>query len=657
LKIISVLHFPEFGGPHNQMLRLTAPLAERGVDSLAVLPEGAGAERLRAGHVPIEIIELGRVRAVRDLRVQALMIARFPRDLWALVQLFRREQPDVVILSGLMNPHGAIAARLLGIPVLWQLLDTRPPMPLRRIMMRPIRWLSDALMPVGHRVAEAHPGSETFGDRMVIFYPPVDTQTFRPRPGSDRPLRADLGITPDAPVVGVIGNINPQKGHEHFAAAAAIVHQAIPNAKFVIAGHIYPNHRAYYDSLLARATAGGLVPGEDIFYLGPRDDIPEVLASIDVLALASVPNSEGTPTVILEAMACGLPVVATDVGAVREVVADGETGYVVPALQPASMAACLQTLLTDPDRSAAFGQAARQRVEQEFSLEACVNAHLRAFAMARAHRGRHSHEDSPPSMTPPPAPDAPRLASIKRLGRKAAHVAPLVARNPRLLPLMRQGVHPEHYTRLNGAWLQQGNFRTVLDIGANTGQFALTVRAMLPDATIYAFEPQDECYLALQESFAGLPRLHAMRTAVGDEDGEITFHRNAFSQSSSVLEMSDLHKETFPWATTSQDITVPIHRLDSLRGQVTIEPALLVKIDVQGYEDRVLRGGAEVIRQAAAVLIETSFAPLYTGEASFAGVYAQMTGLGFRFAGNLDQVANPATSLPLYADALFVREP
>lgn len=386
IQIVSVLHFPEFSGPHNQMLRLAGPLTERGVESLAVLPEGAGAERLRASGVSVEIIDLGRVRAVKDLRVHAKMVARFPLDIWQLIRLFRREKPQVVQLSGLMNPHAAIAARLLGIPVMWQLLDTRPPMLLRKIMMRPIGWLSDSLMPVGYNVAVAHPGAESFGDRMVIFYPPVDMEAFQPQPDSNRPLRAELGIPADALLVGVIGNINPQKGHEYFVDAAAIVHKVMPEARFVVAGHIYPNHAGYYKSLLARAENQGLIPGKDIFYLGSRQDIPDILASIDVFALASVPNSEGTPTVILEAMACGVPVVASDVASVNEVVADGETGYVVPSMQPEKMAARLIELLNDSGQRADFGKKARQRVETDFSLEACVDAHIMAYNLAIEHR-------------------------------------------------------------------------------------------------------------------------------------------------------------------------------------------------------------------------------------------------------------------------------
>jgi FkbM family methyltransferase len=216
-------------------------------------------------------------------------------------------------------------------------------------------------------------------------------------------------------------------------------------------------------------------------------------------------------------------------------------------------------------------------------------------------------------------------------------------------------VHPEIYERLNGSWLREGNVRTVLDIGANTGQFSRTIHALVPDATIYAFEPQEDCFMAIRRRFAGRPNLHAIQTAVGDEDGTVIFHRNQFSQSSSVLNLTDAHRDAFPWAQETMDIEVPIYRLDTLQESLDLKPSLLIKIDVQGYEDRVLHGGEQVIRQADLVLIETGFEQLYEGEADFDTVYEIMSSYGFRYAGNLDQVRSPSTGRPLYADALFVR--
>jgi FkbM family methyltransferase len=246
-----------------------------------------------------------------------------------------------------------------------------------------------------------------------------------------------------------------------------------------------------------------------------------------------------------------------------------------------------------------------------------------------------------------------QLASLRRLGKKAITVAPIVVTNPRLLPLMREGVHPEIYQRMNGAWLHGAGIRTVLDIGANTGQFSRTMHALLPNATVYAFEPQADTFQALTASFGGSPKLIALHTAVGDHIGETEFHQSTFAQSSSVLPMTELHKDAFPWASESAITRVPISTLDALTEGLALKGEILVKIDVQGFEDRVLQGGESTIRRSRFVLIETAYEQLYEGEATFDAVFRRMNELGFKFAGNLDQVRNPDTGLPLYADALF----
>lgn len=385
MKLVSVLHFPEFGGPHNQALRLAPLLEAHGIESVTVLPEGPAATRLREAGLRVQIIPLGRIRAVRDPRTQLHTLGRLPIDLVSLVRLYRRERADVVQLNGLMNPHAAIAAKMAGVPVVWQLLDTRPPMKLRRAMRPLLTSLSSVVMPVGDEVGRLHPGAESFGERMIVFYPPVDTDIFRP--GQASTLRQELDIPEQAPVVGVVGNVNPQKGHEYFVHAAVLVKRQVPETRFVVAGQIKDNHGDYYQGLLSSAEAGGLVVGRDIFFLDARSDIPNVLSALDVFALASVPNSEGTPTAILEAMATGLPIVASRVASIPEVVDEGRNGYLVPSKDANAMAERLVRLLRDPGHRRAMGSAGRQRAVSEFGLDRCVEAHVMAYrAAARSHR-------------------------------------------------------------------------------------------------------------------------------------------------------------------------------------------------------------------------------------------------------------------------------
>ena len=126
--------------------------------------------------------------------------------------MIRDRSIDVVQLGGLVNPHAAIAARLEGIPVVWQLLDTRSPMALGIVAMSVVDRLADAVMSTGTRVAGTYPMVGSIDSRLTTYFPPVDVETFKPRPGERADIRASMGIAPDDLVVGCVANINPQKG-------------------------------------------------------------------------------------------------------------------------------------------------------------------------------------------------------------------------------------------------------------------------------------------------------------------------------------------------------------------------------------------------------------------------------------------------------------
>jgi glycosyltransferase involved in cell wall biosynthesis len=113
--------------------------------------------------------------------------------------------------------------------------------------------------------------------------------------------------------------------------------------------------------------------------------VPELLPAFDILALSSVPRSEGMPTVILEAMACGIPVVATHVGAVAELVEAGSTGLVVPPEDDEALAAGLARLASDAELRAHLGEAGRRRFDEVFQLERLADRHARAYELAVSH--------------------------------------------------------------------------------------------------------------------------------------------------------------------------------------------------------------------------------------------------------------------------------
>ncbi|MFN8556275.1 MAG: glycosyltransferase [Dehalococcoidia bacterium] len=313
-------------------------------------------------------------------------MADFVRDIGGIRRLIRERGIDLVLLSGLVNPHAAIAARLEGRAVVWQILDTRSPMALRRVMMPLVARLADAVMNCGVEVARVHPGTARLADRMVLYYPPVDTAGFNPDPARRAAAREELRVPADAPLIGTVGNLNPMKGHEYLLRAAAILRRDHPKLHVRVMGAHTPTHAAYAARLRAEAQSLGLFQDGALEFVDPGDRVAELLPALDVFMQTSVPRSEGMPTVILEAMACGVPVAATAIASVQEVVEDGANGLIMPPLDPPAMAAAARRLLDDPALRARVSDEGRRRAVERYGVEQCAGSYLAAFALARAHR-------------------------------------------------------------------------------------------------------------------------------------------------------------------------------------------------------------------------------------------------------------------------------
>jgi len=175
--------------------------------------------------------------------------------------------------------------------------------------------------------------------------------------------RSELRLGPADLVVGMIGRLESIKGFEYFIDSAVIVSRQIPKARFLIVGE-----GSLHDELAARVR--DLNMGQKIFFAGWREDIPEILSVLDVLALASL--NEAVGRVLLEAGAVGKPVVATAVGGVPEIIKDNETGILVPSGDPAAMAQAVITLLKDEAKRDEMGRCAKKWVRDNFNDRSMV---------------------------------------------------------------------------------------------------------------------------------------------------------------------------------------------------------------------------------------------------------------------------------------------
>ncbi len=204
-------------------------------------------------------------------------------------------------------------------------------------------------------------------------------------------------------------------------------------------------------------------------------------------------------------------------------------------------------------------------------------------------------------------------------------------------------------------YLRDLGIRTVLDVGANVGQFAERVRKLLPAVTIHSFEPLPVVFRALERLAQRDASMFVHQTALGDADGETEMHENLFSPSSSILPMTPAHTNAFPGTAHTRPIRVPVTRLDAWASTRDLPEPILVKLDVQGYEDRVLAGGEATLKKVHALIVETSFRELYQGQLLFDDLHSLLRRLDFRCVG-FENVSRERTSgVTLQADAVFLR--
>lgn len=197
--------------------------------------------------------------------------------------------------------------------------------------------------------------------------------------------------------------------------------------------------------------------------------------------------------------------------------------------------------------------------------------------------------------------------------------------------------------------------KSVIDVGANVGQFAVASAKLFPDVIVYSFEPNPESVRTLKKYVNSLQNVLVYPIGLGDKTGELNFHVNSHSHSSSILPLSKNHSIAFPNAKEMKVIQIEVSTLDDVFSDIELPSPVLLKLDVQGYEAQVLRGGVETLKRVNCVILESSFKPLYEGEILFMEIVRLMEGYGFVFKRPVGWLNDPNTDEIIQIDALFQR--
>jgi glycosyltransferase involved in cell wall biosynthesis len=374
-------------GAQRRMLDLAPRLRRHGVRlTLGTSPGSPFAAAWRAhdadaAFLPVELPAHRGLRRPDGSRAGPLALAR---ELGAvLVSATRLVRPtrraDVVVSSDLNGyVETLLAARIARRPVVLEVVDLVADGMGRKLL----RWATRrADLTVVNSTATERQLGHTSGVRLV--HPGVDLDRFGPGP-ADPAVRTSLGGVPDAPLIGIVGRIDPEKGVDLLVRAVHRLTGAAAGARLVVVGAAGTHPQAAAYAVATRAEAERLL-GSRVRFAGRRDDVPAVLRSLDVLVNAS--RAEPFGLTLLEAQACGIPVVASDAGGAPDFVIDGRTGLLFPPGDEAALAGRLQRLVDEPDLAARLAEAGLAQARARFSL-ADQDRTMAELYRAAARKGR-----------------------------------------------------------------------------------------------------------------------------------------------------------------------------------------------------------------------------------------------------------------------------
>ena len=372
-RVAIVIDSLQTGGAQKLITAFTSQSSKYGIEPVVINLGKTGSTAI------LDAIE---VHGAKVFTITAGSLFSLSRLRW-LVQFFRDSHIDIVHAHLLYaNILASVAASVARIPVVCTLHSTHTEQGWRLRLLNALediclRKFATRILAVGQEVAAAHHGR--YPGRVVDVIPngipePEDV----PDQTRER-LRSELaGDKPDVILI-TVGRFEPSKGYHDMVEAFKLLQRKNRKLKLLMVGS-----GSLHESI--RSQVETLELGQSVILAGERHDIPQLLASSDIFVSSS--HREGLPLSLLEAMMAALPIVATSVGDIPNVVTE-EMGIVVPPRQPAELAAALEELATSPERRREMGRAAKDRARQEYSLDVWMQRYVRLYSdVLRSHKIR-----------------------------------------------------------------------------------------------------------------------------------------------------------------------------------------------------------------------------------------------------------------------------
>lgn len=370
MKILFYNHTGQVGGAERLLLTILARLDRANFDPVLICPEHGPLRKMATGlGVPAEIASVLHARFTWRADHLIRYLKSFARVILDLRKKVISANPDLIHANSVRAGLVVTVATLgLNKQVVWHIHDLLPRHPFNSVI-RAVGLLSrrTRMIAVAQASADRFIGSFRPLQRRVTVIPNgVDLERFHPDQNTRQKIRGELQLGADAPVIGIIGRLTPSKGQLELLQTFKRVVSEFPNATLLIAGAPAFNQEHEYAELLKRA-AFELGISNRVLMLGARDDVSAVMQALDLIVVNS--SSEACCLVVLEAMASGVPVLATRTGGTPELIEHGRDGWLVPLRDEDHLVTAIMKLIGQPELRAQLAEHARQRITSRFGMD------------------------------------------------------------------------------------------------------------------------------------------------------------------------------------------------------------------------------------------------------------------------------------------------
>lgn len=363
-RVLVIYGSADLYGASKNLIRSLRGFQLLGWSSITVLPhDGPLVKLIEAEGSRVLLMEHG---VIRRQNLSPAGLIKLSRELYSsykqLSKLIKSEKIDLIYSNSNSNIIGGILRKTHQVQHIWHIHEIiAKPKWFGRLIEFYIKKTEDSVLCVSEAVRNNLPHIKP--EKLKLLYNGINISQFEK---ADYDLKAELGLSNEKILIGMVARVNKWKGQFYFLEIASLLHKKYPNLHFVMAGDTFTGYEFLYKEIKESIQKLGL--GDVVSDIGFRADVADVLSGIDIFALPSI-LPDPLPTTVLEAMAAGKPVIATNQGGATEMVIEGETGFLIPWDNPEVAVKAFEKLLDSPTLRQKFGSAGHKRASTFFNQE------------------------------------------------------------------------------------------------------------------------------------------------------------------------------------------------------------------------------------------------------------------------------------------------